>query len=109
VNKKTLTERDICSKFITPALTSAGWDSLTQIREQVHFTKGRIIVRGRLVTRGQSNFADYLIFYKPDLPIAVIEAKDTAMALVDDDEVEKVPRELAVELLTILGAGDRLI
>ena len=52
MNKKDLTERDICTKFITPAVKDAGWDVLSQIREQVYFTKGRIIVRGRLVTRG---------------------------------------------------------
>lgn len=50
--KKSLSERDICTKFITPTVRQAGWDDLTQIREEVSFTKGRIIVRGRLVTRG---------------------------------------------------------
>ena len=51
MNKKSLSERDICSKFITPAVVRAGWDEATQIREEVSFTKGRIIVRGKLVTR----------------------------------------------------------
>jgi type I restriction enzyme, R subunit len=76
MDKKELTERDICTKFITPALERAGWDITTQIREQVHFTKGRIIVRGKLVTRGKSKFADYILYYKPNIPIALIEAKD---------------------------------
>lgn len=53
MNKKDLTERDICTKFITPAVQQAGWDPMAQIREQVYFTKGRIIVRGKLVTRGK--------------------------------------------------------
>jgi len=48
VDKKSLSERDICSKYITPAITGAGWDLLSQIREEVSFTKGRIIVRGKL-------------------------------------------------------------
>ena len=48
--KKNLSERDICSKYITPAVTAAGWDLLTQIREEVSFTKGRIIVRGKAAT-----------------------------------------------------------
>ena len=52
MNKKDLSERDICTKFITPAVKDAGWDVLSQIREQVYCTKGRIIVRGKLVTRG---------------------------------------------------------
>jgi type I restriction enzyme, R subunit len=76
MNKKDLTERDICTKFITPAIISAGWDLHAQIREQVHFTKGRIIVRGKLVTRGKAKFADYVIYFKPNIPIALIEAKD---------------------------------
>ena len=50
MNKRALSERDICTKYITPALKQAGWDEFAQIREEVSFTKGRIIVRGRLVT-----------------------------------------------------------
>ena len=76
MNKKSLTERDICTKFLTPAVKDAGWDVLSQIREQVFFTKGRIIVRGKLVTRGKAKFADYILYYKPNIPIALIEAKD---------------------------------
>jgi type I restriction enzyme R subunit len=52
MNKKALSERDICTKFITPAVKLAGWDEMTQIREEVSFTKDRIIVRGKRVTRG---------------------------------------------------------
>jgi type I restriction enzyme R subunit len=74
--KKGLTERDICTKFITPALTGAGWDLHTQIREEVTFTKGRIIVRGKLHTRGETKRADYILYFKPNIPIAIIEAKD---------------------------------
>ena len=54
IDKKTLCERDICTKFITPALRKAGWDEMAQIREEVSFTKGRIIVRGKLVSSGKS-------------------------------------------------------
>lgn len=71
-----LSERDVCSKFITPALTDAGWDLQTQIREEVSFTKGRIIVRGKLHSRGKGKRADYVLYYKPNQPIALIEAKD---------------------------------
>ena len=53
MNKKTLSERDICTKYIAPALKQAGWDEFSQIREEVGFTKGHIIGRGRLVTRGK--------------------------------------------------------
>ena len=76
MNKKGLTERDICTKFLTPAVKDAGWDVMSQIREEVFFTKGRIIVRGKLVTRGKAKFADYILYYKPNIPIALIEAKD---------------------------------
>ncbi len=49
---------------------------MTQIREEVYFTKGRVIVRGKTVKRGEAKKADYLLFYKPNIPIAVVEAKD---------------------------------
>ena len=75
-DKRTLTERDICTKFILPAVKRAGWDEMLQIREEVYFTKGRIIVRGKLVTRGQAKKADFVLYYKPNIPIALIEAKD---------------------------------
>lgn len=70
-----MSEQDIRSKFITPAVQSSGWDLHTQIREEF-FTKGRIIVKGKLHTRGKAKRADYILYHKPNLPIAVIEAKD---------------------------------
>jgi type I restriction enzyme R subunit len=76
MDKKLLSERDICTKFITPAVKRSGWDVMSQIREEVGFTKGRIIVRGKLVTRGKPKRADYVLYYKPNIPIALIEAKD---------------------------------
>jgi type I restriction enzyme R subunit len=76
MNKRDLSERDICTKYITPAVINAGWDIQWQIREEVGFTKGRIIVRGKLVTRGKAQRADYILYYKPNIPIALIEAKD---------------------------------
>lgn len=76
MNKKDLSERDICSKFIGPAIKRAGWDGMLQIREEVAFTKGRIIVRGKLVSRGKAKRADYILYYKPNIPIAIVEAKD---------------------------------
>lgn len=76
MNKKQLSERDICTKFINPALKQAGWDIATQVREEFSLTKGRIIVRGQLHTRAKHKRADYVLFYKPNIPIAIIEAKD---------------------------------
>ncbi len=75
MNKKALTEQDIRTKYISPALDRAGWD-LEQVREEVTFTDGRIYVRGKLHTRGEKKRADYILYYKPNIPIAVIEAKD---------------------------------
>src|SRR5579863_2841963 len=83
MDKRTLSERDICTKFITPALRKAGWDEMLQIREEVSFTKGRIIVRGKLVTRGQAKRADYILYYKPNIPLALIEAKDNSHSVGD--------------------------
>lgn len=83
MNKKELSERDICTKFITPALEQAGWDITTQVREEFPLTKGRIIVRGKLHTRAKNKRADYVLFHKPNMPIAVIEAKDNKHSLGD--------------------------
>lgn len=76
MDKKSLSERDICTKFITPAIVEAGWDRNTQIREEVSFTAGKVIVRGKLVSRGKQKCADYILYYKNNIPIAIIEAKD---------------------------------
>ncbi|MBC8232760.1 DEAD/DEAH box helicase family protein [bacterium] len=75
MNKKELSERDICTKYITPALTDAGWDIRRQIREEVAFTAGRIRVKGKLAARGKKKRADYILYYKPNIPLAVVEAK----------------------------------
>jgi type I restriction enzyme, R subunit len=76
MNKKDLSERDICTKFITPALEKAGWDKTTQLLEEVSFTAGKIYVRGKLTARGTRKRADYILYYKPNIPIAIVEAKD---------------------------------
>ncbi|TSA80587.1 DEAD/DEAH box helicase [Deinococcus detaillensis] len=85
MNKKELSERDICSKFITPAIQKAGWDLQTQVREELYLTKGRVIVSGQLHTRDtgkhKAQRADYVLFYKPNIPIAVIEAKVNTLSV----------------------------
>ena len=83
MDKTSLGESDTRAKFITPALHRAGWDEAMQIHREVSFTKGRIIVRGKLVSRGKGKRADYVLYYKPNLPIALIEAKDTTHAVGD--------------------------
>lgn len=76
MNKRYLSEADIKEKFITPAITKAGWDEFTQIGREIFFTDGRIYVKGKVTARGKRKFADYILFYKPNIPIALIEAKD---------------------------------
>ncbi|MDX2249392.1 MAG: DEAD/DEAH box helicase family protein [Bacteroidia bacterium] len=81
IDKKRLTERDICTKFITPALENAGWDKLTQLMEEVTFTDGKIYVRGKITARGAHKRADYILYYKPNIPIAIVEVKDNNHSL----------------------------
>ena len=79
MDKKQQTEANIRTKFITPALVDGSatkWNVMTQMREEVFFTKGCVIVRGKTVRRGEAKKADYILYFKPGLPIAVIEAKD---------------------------------
>ena len=83
MNKKQLSEADICAKFITPAILASNWDEHTQLRREVHFTKGQIHVRGKMTVRGKSNFADYILYYKPNIPLAIVEAKDNNHAIGD--------------------------
>lgn len=73
-----LSERDIISKFILPSLKMAGWDMEKQVREEVAFTDGRIFVRGNQTTRGERKRADIVLYYRPNIPIAIIEAKDNS-------------------------------
>lgn len=75
-DKSSLSERDICTKYISPAIENAGWDKFKQYREEVNFTDGRIIVRGKLSTRGKRKRADYILYYKPNIPIGIIEVKE---------------------------------
>lgn len=71
-----MSEEDIRELYISPAIKRAGWDPASQVKREVHLTKGRIKVRGRLVIKGDSKFADYILYHKPGIPLAVIEAKD---------------------------------
>ncbi len=76
MNKKELSESDIKAKFITPGILNSGWDEHTQLRREVYFTDGRIFVKGDRTARGERKFADYILYYKPNIPVAIIEAKD---------------------------------
>lgn len=87
MDKLKLSERDICTKFITPAILEAGWTQ-TQFREEVNLTDGRVMVRGRLASRvknpevkGGPKRADYVLYAKPNVPIAVVEAKQAKFSI----------------------------
>lgn len=73
--KRDLSERDICTKYIIPALQKAGWSIEKQIREEVYFTDGKIYIKGNKTKRGTRKRADYILYYKPNIPVAIIEAK----------------------------------
>lgn len=76
MGKKHLSEEDIKARYITPAIIDAGWDINKQVRLEYAFTAGRIILRGNVTARGKKKRADYVLFYKNNFPLAVIEAKD---------------------------------
>jgi type I restriction enzyme, R subunit len=75
MDKKQLTEADIISKFIMPAVENAGWDLMTQIRQEVKLRDGKVIVRGQIGIRKKVKSADIVLYHKPNMPLAVIEAK----------------------------------
>jgi type I restriction enzyme R subunit len=109
LGKRQLSERDICTKFLTPALEKAGWDIATQIREEYPLTKGRIIVRGKLTTRARNKRADYVLFLKPNLPIAVIEAKDNTHSVGDGMQQALGYAELLDVPFAFSSNGDRFL
>ena len=76
MKKHEMTEEDIKLQFITPAIEGAGWDRQKQIRMEYNFTDGRVIVRGNVTARGKRKRTDYLLYYKPNIPLAIVEAKD---------------------------------
>ncbi len=81
LNKKELTEEDIKLKYITPALQSADWDIKNQIRCEYYYTAGKINVRENVAQRGKGKKVDYLLSYKSNLPIAIVEAKDNKVPI----------------------------
>ena len=76
VNKKDLSEEDIKLKYITPALQESDWDIKNQIRCEYYYTAGKINVRENIAQRGKGKKVDYLLSYKANIPIAMVEAKD---------------------------------
>jgi type I restriction enzyme R subunit len=93
VNMYELSERDTCTKFITPAIQAAGWEQ-AQFREEVTLTEGRVMVRGKLAARvrnpeakGGPKRADYVLYARSNVPLAVVEAKQASFANAPDGMV----------------------
>ena len=81
IDKKELSEIDICDLYITPAIKNAGWDPFKQIRREVTLTPGPVIVRGEMSARNKKKkkFADYILSWEPGTMVAVIEAKHNSL------------------------------
>jgi prevent-host-death family protein len=94
MDKRNLTERDICTKFILPAIKRAGWDEMLPVREEAYFTKGRIIVRGKLVTRGKAKDAKYGFGRLIDLaraePVVVAKHGQSVVVVMAVEEYERL-------------------
>lgn len=106
MNKKGLTEQEIRTQFITPAIKEAGWGT-SQVREEYAITKGRIIARGGTYKRDKAKFADYVLFYKAHIPLAIIEAKDNNHAIGDgmQQAIDYAQRLLIPFVFTSNGDG----
>lgn len=76
ISIKDLTEEDIKVKYITPAIQKSNWDIQTQMRCEYYYTSGKINVRENVASRGKGKKVDYLLSYKSNIPIAIVEAKD---------------------------------
>jgi type I restriction enzyme, R subunit len=83
MDKKSLSESDISDKYIRPAIVKAGWHTLDQIYAQYPLRAGRVVVRGKTARRDQSTvlFADFVVFLKPNIPLAIIEAKQSRLSV----------------------------
>lgn len=78
---KDLSEEDIKNRFITPALEKSGWSKEQMrmefpMRENIPFTDGKVIIKGKTAKRGTRKSADYLLYHHNNFPIAIVEAKD---------------------------------
>jgi type I restriction enzyme, R subunit len=78
MDKRSLSETDICTKLITPAIQKAGWKLF---RQEKYFTDGRVIVKGNKSERGEAKKADYILYYKGNIPLAIIEAKKNTLPI----------------------------
>lgn len=83
MNKTNLSESDICDKYVRPAIEAAGWNGFNQIYREYPLRAGRVVVRGNTARRDTTTVlrADYALFHKANIPLAVVEAKDNSHAV----------------------------
>jgi len=83
MDNKKLSESDVVDKFIRPAIVQAGWHNLDQIYAQYPLRAGRVVVRGKTAQRDKSTVlhADFVLFLKPNIPMAVVEAKKSRLSV----------------------------
>ena len=112
MDKYQLSERDICTKFITPAIVQAGWQQ-HQFREEVNLTDGRVMVRGKLAARiknpeakGGPKRADFVLYARPNVPIAVVEAKQAKFSVGHGMQQALVYAEMLDAPFAISSNGD---
>ena len=98
MHKNKLSESDISDKFIRPAIVQAGWHTLEQIYAQYPLRAGRVVVRGKTAKRDKATvlFADYVLFLKPNIPLAVVEAKKSRLSM-------QAGTQQAIEYAALLG------
>jgi type I restriction enzyme R subunit len=82
MNKKDLSERDICTKFINPAIAQAGWDLKKQFKEEDSFVGGRISLKEKMTASGNRKFSGNIVLYKQNISIAVFEVKDNKHSVI---------------------------
>ena len=88
-----MTEADTCRELVTPQICAAGWSTAPfAIGEQRTFTNGRIFVAGGKVRRGKQRRADYILFYRRDFPLAVVEAKEASLPVGADRKLTHLQR-----------------
>ncbi len=98
MSEPALSDPDVCTELITPALERVGWNIQSQVHEEVSLTAGQVMDRGRLLAFGKAERPDYVLYLNPNLPLAVVEAIRTR-----EDRAIKLAEALAQECLADIG------
>ena len=107
MNKKNLSEGDIFSKFINPSIEKVGWNVKKQVRDEVSFTDGRIIVQGKLYTQVKRKRADYILYFMPNVPIVTLDAKNGEKSVCSFTPIEE-QKAIVQKVTALMGLCDAL-